>query len=615
MDKKNTLLGLLCIAAAIALFVLNRPTPEAAAAQKAAQTQALNTPAPTVATPAPEAPKGAVFAAPEAAAVREYTLENDYIKVVFTSQGGAIDRVVFKKFAEFVGEDEPKVAFNRGAAVPALALGMGQILNPLSSAAAPAFVRANFAEIERTDTSIRFALDLENGLRIERSYAIAAADATAEPYLILHKTTLENRGKAEVAADVYWLNIGAMPPTEDDTMRMLSIGTYDGEDDDFEPLDAFTESKGFLGFGSNAAKPFILSGEHIRWAAVRNQFFAAILAPKNGLEGVKLFAKVAELPAVPHPSAQTDAASGAVVVAAPLAPVKGLEGALSFAGAALAPGARADIEVGYYAGPKEYVRLDRLGENQDIVVDFGWTGFISKAMLLFLIGIHSLLVFVAPSWAWGWAIIVVTIIIKLLIWPLTAVQTRSAKRMAQIQGPLKEMRERYKDNPQRMQQETIKLFREHKVNPMAGCLPLLVQLPIFIGLFYMLRSAPELRFAPFLWFDDLSAPDTVGYLGSFPIHILPLLMGATMMLQMRLAPSPSADPMQRRIFQFMPLIFLVFCYAFPSGLVLYWTVQNLFTILQQWLTNRSKDDPVPAAAAVDTRATRMQPIKPTRKNR
>ena len=226
-------------------------------------------------------------------------------------------------------------------------------------------------------------------------------------------------------------------------------------------------------------------------------------------------------------------------------------------------------------------------------MQFGFLGFFSKLLLAFMYAIHS----VIPSW--GWSIIIMTVCIKTLFWPLTAQASRSQKRMAKIQGPMAELKEKYKDNPQKMQQETMKLFKTHQVNPLAGCLPMLIQMPIFLGLFYMLRTASELRFEPFLWVADLSQPDTIMEIGGYPLNLLPLLMGLTMFMQMHMMPvSPTADPMQQKIFKFMPAIFLVFLYNFSSGLTLYWTVQNILTIVQQKIINSRPDpDPVPAAEA------------------
>jgi YidC/Oxa1 family membrane protein insertase len=155
-----------------------------------------------------------------------------------------------------------------------------------------------------------------------------------------------------------------------------------------------------------------------------------------------------------------------------------------------------------------------------------------------------------------------------------------------------------------MNEETLELWKKHKVNPLAGCLPLLIQMPIFIAFYYMLRGASELRFAHFLWINDLSMQDTVATLFGFPVNIMPLLMGITMFYQMHLAPTPGADPMQAKIMKFMPLIFLVFCYTFSSGLVLYWTVSNCMSIIQQLHTNhkRSLEDASEAVAATPSGA-------------
>jgi YidC/Oxa1 family membrane protein insertase len=171
--------------------------------------------------------------------------------------------------------------------------------------------------------------------------------------------------------------------------------------------------------------------------------------------------------------------------------------------------------------------------------------------------------------------------------------------MAKIQPEMAAVKEKFKDNPQKLQAATMELFKKHKVNPMGGCLPILITMPFFFGFFQMLQSTAELRYAPFLWSVDLSAPDTVGHIFGFPINILPLLMGATMIIQMRLTPMPSTDNMQAKMFKFMPWIFTVFCYTFSGALALYSTINGVFTIGQQLVVNRMKDaasEPAPVAA-------------------
>jgi YidC/Oxa1 family membrane protein insertase len=188
---------------------------------------------------------------------------------------------------------------------------------------------------------------------------------------------------------------------------------------------------------------------------------------------------------------------------------------------------------------------------------------------------------------YGLALIVITVIIKLLFWPLTQASTRSMKRMQALQPEIKKLQEKYKEDPAKQQKKMMELWKEHKVNPMSGCWPMLIQLPIFFALFRMIPNAIELRGTPFLWIADLSRPDTIWYIPGldFPFNPLPLLMGVTMLWQARLTPAaPGMDPAQQAIMKYMPLMFMVFLYNQPSGLTLYWTVQNLLTILQTKLT-------------------------------
>ena len=192
--------------------------------------------------------------------------------------------------------------------------------------------------------------------------------------------------------------------------------------------------------------------------------------------------------------------------------------------------------------------------------------------------------------SYGWGIVCLTILVKLILWPLTAQATRSQKKMQALQGPLAALREKHKGSPQKLNQEMMKFYKEHKVNPFAGCWPILIQIPIFLGMFWMLRSAAELYGQEFLWANDLSEQDNVAMLQGFSLNILPIFMVITQWYQMRLNPmqlGPEMSEAQRinaKMMRFMPFMFLVFLYFFSSALVLYWTVQNLMTILQTLLT-------------------------------
>lgn len=220
-------------------------------------------------------------------------------------------------------------------------------------------------------------------------------------------------------------------------------------------------------------------------------------------------------------------------------------------------------------------------------------GFFSKALL---IGMNTLHEFLRISY--GWTIVAITVLIKVVFWPLTAASTRSMKRMQALQPQLAAIKEKYKDDPMKAQRKTMELWKENKVNPMGGCLPMVIQMPIFIGFFTMIRNAIELRGASFLWMTDLSRPDTlfiipglgfVPFIGipgiGLPFNLLPLIMGATMLWQSHLTPaSPGVDPAQQKIMRYMPLMFLFLLYNYSAGMALYWTVNNLLTILQTKLT-------------------------------
>jgi YidC/Oxa1 family membrane protein insertase len=228
----------------------------------------------------------------------------------------------------------------------------------------------------------------------------------------------------------------------------------------------------------------------------------------------------------------------------------------------------------------------------------GFFGFFSKILLLSMNGLHG---FGIP---YGWTIVVITIIIKMVFWPLTQSSTRSMKRMAKIQPEMQALRAKYQDDPQKLNVEMMRVMRENKVNPLGGCLPMLIQMPIFLGFFFMIKSAIELRGASFLWACDLSVSDTIftvpglgwiPFLGvpgeGLPINPMPILMCVTMLYQMRLTPtSPTMDPMQQKIMKFMPMMFILFLYRYSSGLTLYWTVNNVLSIIQTKLIRKDDDD-------------------------
>ena len=257
--------------------------------------------------------------------------------------------------------------------------------------------------------------------------------------------------------------------------------------------------------------------------------------------------------------------------------IRHLEGGLYAAGVivpmgTVAPGATASVTVPLYAGPQEQDKLAKLAPGLDLTVDYGWLTVIAVPLFWVLAWIYG--------WTgnWGVAIIVLTVLIKLLFYPLSEASYRSMARMRVLAPKLQRLKEQYGEDRQRLQQAMMELYKTEKINPLGGCLPIVVQIPVFIALYWVLLASVELRYAPFaLWIDDLSNPD--------PWFVLPVLMGATMIIQTKLNPEPP-DPVQAKVMKIMPIAFSVFFFFFPAGLVLYWLVNNVLSIVQQWHINR-----------------------------
>ncbi|MBE2262426.1 MAG: membrane protein insertase YidC [Burkholderiaceae bacterium] len=237
----------------------------------------------------------------------------------------------------------------------------------------------------------------------------------------------------------------------------------------------------------------------------------------------------------------------------------------------IAPGASRTIEAKLFDGPQEEKILEALSPGLELVKDYGWLTILAKPLYWLLDKLHGFL------GNWGWSIVALVVLLKIAFYWLNAKAYASMAKMKAIGPRITEMRERLKDNPQQMQQEMMRIYREEKVNPMGGCFPIVVQIPVFIALYWVLLSSVEMRNAPWiLWIHDLSAPD--------PFYILPLVMTLTTMLQTALNPAPP-DPMQAKMMWLMPLVFSVMFFFFPAGLVLYWLTNNILSIIQQWIIN------------------------------
>ncbi|MBL9193321.1 MAG: YidC/Oxa1 family insertase periplasmic-domain containing protein [Opitutaceae bacterium] len=594
MDKKNMLIGGALMVCAIGFLIYgNRyaPPPPAPLPPPTAQSG----PEATGTTPASGAP--AVTGAPLSAATapmagnttfaaivsdnadaKVTTLRNEFVEVRLTDFGGAVLDVAFRKYPAVQGEPAPFV-FNQLHADPMLAF----IDFPGLDRA------ARFSLVSSNSTEAVYQLVLENRIEVTRRYKIFATGATLgeqdDPYEIRHETTFRNLTDQTIALPRAGLSLGtAAPVNANDYGLYLNVGFYDGDSFKFNERSEL-EGGGFLtnfGIGDRNPKPFIEQPGSVVWATVKNQFFAAIFTLDQ--PGVGILTRRVELP----PFAGSSHAN------------IGVSGAARIDLKALAPKGSTSVSGDFYVGPKEYKRLAKFEHRQDKVMQFDryffnrilLSGYVGPFLLTLMHSAHS----IVPSW--GWSIVLMTLFLKIITLPFTLAASRASKRMQKLQPQIQAVREKYKDNPQKLNQATMEIFKENKVNPVGGCLPILITIPLFVGFFAMLQSASELRFAPFLWAADLSAPDTVAHIFGFPLNIMPLLMGATMVVQMRLTPTPTTDNMQMKIMQFMPIMFTFFCYTFSCALALYSTVNGLFTIVQQLLVNKfTNDEPVASAAA------------------
>lgn len=595
MDKKSTIIGVLLIAAALGLMFWdanNRaanppPAPAPAVTQK---TQQATTP---VVTPTAQAPARATQKqAPESI----FTLENDSVKLNISSHDGSLKSVELKQQPTSL-EDKAPVVFNEGSSVPALQMASPSGVRGVS----PIPFGVDFAvesstEDATTKTRTLTLLGRKDGLEIRRIYTLSQdpeGEGVKDPYFVDHLIKIK-RVSGEPSAFPLLISTGMLPPTPGDRANIfLNASWYNGDDYEKCSPDIFKDSSGFLGLGAHRASPDfeipIGRDDPLRFVAVTNQYFASVVGFSATAQPI-----VSRVLVFPQVLPQAEQINDITLTTQAYAQLDV---------PALAVGQTANIGIPYFVGPKEYTRLAELEtsiEGIENVVQFtSLFGIISvdwlcKILVVIMNAIHGLLP--TSAWAWGWSILVMTLIVKAVTWPLTMAQQRSAKKMQQFSEPMKEIREKYKDNPQKMQQEMMKLYRDNKINPLAGCFPVLIQIPIFFGMYCAFQTCAELRLQSFLWISDLSMPDlipgledvTIPLIGA-QIHILPILMGATMLFNMMMTPMPNAQPGQKNMFYIMMALFPIICYSMPSALTLYWTMQNILTIFQTWLVRRSRD--------------------------
>lgn len=617
MDKKNTVLGLLFLMAAFSLFFWQarqmQEYEEAMEAERARQeqiqkeeagskdvlpepvggeTDAGPDPEPIGGMPVEEA--GEVLApVPEAAldpaAIERIVLTNERIRVTFTNLGAGIEKVEFLTEETESGID-PYI-FNAQDEVPSHALEF-----PGRNGGLIPFLPA-FEVVDHTAERVSFRYVDARGMVFTRTYRLAESGAGQDPYVLNQDLLIENQSGEAVTLPLTYLRMGTTGSLAFDRMSVgeyLNISYYDGNRMRYLKGRKFIGSNGFFGFWSKEPVPDFRQSiplETLSWAGIKNQFFVGIVR-ENGVD-----------------SALDSRAENIVIKASelegmtgPIWKQLGITGSIGYRLGDLQAGETATLGTEFYIGPKEFIRLQALGQNEEKLMQYWGPDFISQAMTLLMHGIHK----VVPSW--GLAIIILTLSIKLFFWPFTSrgmrAQKLNAVKMQPLQDEMKRLNERYKDNPQARQKAMMDLYKKHDINPaamMGGCLPMLVQIPIFIGLYGMLRVAPEFRFSSLLWIDQLAYPDTVAMLGGFPLNLLPLVYGAVVYFQMRMTPMPeTADETQQLTFKmmrFLPLMLVIWLYNFAAALFVYFTTNALLTMLQQFLINRKLQPEIDALKA------------------
>jgi YidC/Oxa1 family membrane protein insertase len=515
--------------------------PNKVATVPAAQQKVNDLPAPA-ATPAsvPGAVPGAAPAAgtaQAAAATQVITITTDLFKVDIDTNGGVIRRLELLKYRDKVDPKENQLLFHTDPAKGRLYLAQTG-LTPAASGPLPnhntPFVARPGARVMDGNNQVQLVMDAEQGgVRLTKTFTFRRGD-----YVIDVRHDVTNLGTTPVSPSLYLqLEHDGSKPEGDSYFNSSYTGpTLYTSQDKYQKL---TFDKIAKGSATHATK------SDDGWIAISQHFFvSAFIPPQNMPRDIYTKSLGNNLFAI-----------GTVM---PLGTV--------------APGATVSNDTRLYSGPQEEKVLEKVTPGLELVRDYGWATIIAKPIFWAMDHLHQLL------GNWGWTIVAFTILIKLLFFPLSAAGYRSMAKMKTVAPKMQALRERHKNDPVKMQQATMELYKTEKINPLGGCLPILVQMPVFLALYWTLQASVEMRGAPWvLWIHDLTAPD--------PTYVLPILYAISMFVTTRLNPQP-ADPMQAKMMMFMPLAFSVIFIFFPSGLVLYWVVNNLISMAQQYVITK-----------------------------
>ncbi|GAB3767617.1 membrane protein insertase YidC [Ramlibacter monticola] len=511
------------------------PPKQSATAPKGAAS-AVPTPAPAGPSAVPATASavvpGAVPGASPAASRERITVKTDMMEVVFDPEGATIVHTDYPKLAG----DKPGIPFvlldqgpDRVYVAQSGLIGGDFPTHKTVMAAVPG---------ERTlrdgqnDLSIRFESPVQGGVKLAKTYRFKRG-----AYDVEVKHEVINAGSAPVSPQLYLQLVrdGNKLPGESSFYSTFTGPAVYTHEKKFQKVEFSDIEKGKADFEKASGDGYV--------AMVQHYFASAWLLP-DGLKRDLFMRKV-----------DNNLYAAGMITSLP----------------AIAPGAAQTVDARFFAGPQEEKTLEKIYPGLDLVKDYGWLTILAKPLYWLLSKLHD---FIRN---WGWSIMALVLIIKIAFYWLQAKGYESMAKMKAINPKVMALRERYKDNPQQMQQEMMRIYREEKVNPLGGCLPIFIQIPVFIALYWVLLSSVEMRGAPWIgWIHDLSQKD--------PYFILPVVMTLSTLLQTALNPVPP-DPMQAKMMWFMPLIFSVMFFFFPAGLVLYWITNNILSIAQQWLIN------------------------------
>jgi YidC/Oxa1 family membrane protein insertase len=505
-------------------------------------------PAQPGAAPVPQVPGASTTVAPQGEAI---TIKTDLFEAELSTAGGDIRRITFLRVFSALDRSKPLTILephSKHFFITQTGL-LGEGL-PNHKALYGAEARSYALQPGKDTIEVVLRAPVaEGGLEVTKRYRFHRGS-----YKIDVSYDIANRSDKPVAPHAYFQFLrDANPPSEEaaQTNAFAGVATFTG------PA-VFTQESKFLKVDfADIAKGKQAHPKRARdgWIGMIQHYFVSAWLPKEGVEREYFTNKVSD----------TLYTAGVVVPAG-----------------TIAPGASASVDVPVYIGPQETDKLEKIAPGLEYVVDYGWLYIIAAPLFWLLKWIHG---FVGN---WGWAIVILTILIKLVFYPLNAKAGRSMAQMKVLAPKMEKLKQLYGDDRQKLNQAMMELYRTEKINPLGGCLPILVQIPVFIALYWVLLASIELRHAPWVgWIKDLSAPD--------PYFILPVIYAISMYVTTKLNPQP-ADPVQARIMLMMPIVFSIFFLFFPAGLVLYWVVQNLLSIVQQWHINRTLEAEAKAKA-------------------